>query len=66
MRAATAEGFRSTILDPKSRSVDAALGFIAGCDVAAASKALIAHKEATREATLEALRPALGGLRLAG
>lgn len=66
VRAATAEGFRATILDPKSRSVDAALGFIAGCDVAAASKALIAHKEATREATLEALRPALGGLRLAG
>ena len=65
-RAATAAGFRTAILNPKSQSVDAALGFIAGCDVAAASKALIAHKEATRKATLEALRPALGGLRLAG
>ena len=66
VRAATAEGFRATIIDPKEHSVEAALGLIEGCDVAAASETLIAHKEAARETTLAALRPALGGFRLAG
>ncbi|HJO68176.1 MAG TPA: polysaccharide pyruvyl transferase family protein [Rhodospirillales bacterium] len=60
-RAATAEGFCATILDPNEWSVDAALDLIASYD-AAASKALIAHKEAAREATLGHLRPALRDL----
>ena len=65
-RAATAEGFGATILDPKVHSVEAALGLVEGCDVAAAPTALIAHKGAAREATLECLRPALGDLGFAG
>ena len=64
-RAATAEGFRTIILDPKSLSVDAALGLIQDCDVTAASRALAAHKEAAREATLGHLLPALRDLGLA-
>ena len=65
-RAATAEGFRATILDPGTQSVEDALGLIARCDVAAASKALITHKEAAREEFVELLAAALRDFGLSG
>ena len=65
VRTATVEGFRAAILDPAARSVEAALGLVEGCDVAAASKALIAHKEAARQASVALLAPVLRDLGIA-
>ena len=65
VRTGTVEGFRAAILDPAAHSVEAALRLVEGCDVAAASSALIAHKEAARRASVELLAPVLRDLGIA-
>ena len=58
-RSSTAEGFLANMVDPQNESVNAVIGRIAQFDIAAASVALIKHKEASRARYEELLTPVL-------
>jgi hypothetical protein len=61
-RSSTADGFLSQIVDPASQSVSSVVDAIDAFDIAAASRALVGHKESSRQNYDALLGPVLNGI----